>query len=97
MQDLRAELAGTMGEAEWDWLMPHAERNALVLVGEGLDLLDVGVAIASDHTTMVQRWIDEGLIQKPSPEQIKAWSNSRNKRFNALILQPYVLVQHVAA
>ena len=95
MQDLRDELAGTMGEAEWDWLHPHAERNGLVLVAPELDLLDVAVAIATDNTTPVQHWIAEGLIAKPSEAQIKAWDGDRSKRFSALILQPYVLVQDV--
>ncbi|MGG6295439.1 DUF2288 domain-containing protein [Leptolyngbya sp. AN02str] len=95
MHDLSAELAGTMGEAEWDWLMPHADRDALLLVSSKLDLLDVGVAIASDNVASVQSWIEQKLIGKPSPEQIKVWNSVPNKRFNALILQPYVLVQDI--
>lgn len=96
MQDLQAELAGRMGEAEWDWLAPHAERDALVMVSSQLDLLDVGVAIASDNTTHVQHWIDERLLVKPTRDQLHVWSKSPGKRFNALILQPYVLIQDVA-
>lgn len=93
MQDLRAELAGTMGEAEWDWLIPHASRDALVVVDPGLDLLEVGVAIASDNTSSVQRWIEQQLIYKPAADQLQKWNSDRSKRFTALILQPYVLVQ----
>jgi hypothetical protein len=45
----------------------------------------------------VQRWISEQLIYKPSPEQLSDWGSDRTRRFNALIVQPYVLVQDLAA
>jgi len=93
VSDLRSELAESLDEAEWDWLEPHAKRDSVILVNHGLNLLDVGEAIANDNVTSVQRWIDEALIQKPSPQQISDWNQNRTKRFNALIVQPYVLVQ----
>jgi hypothetical protein len=94
MQDLRAELAEMLDEAEWEWLMPHAQRDAVVLVDPNLDLLDVGVAIVSDNALAVQHWISEQQLCKPSAEQLADWSNDRTRRFNALIVQPYVLVQN---
>ncbi|MBD1919971.1 DUF2288 family protein [Microcoleus sp. FACHB-831] len=97
MQDLRSELAEILDEAEWEWLEPHVKRDVVVVVDKNLDLLDVGVAIASDNTSCVQHWIGEQLIQKPSPTQMQNWSSDRAKRFNALIVQPYVLVQELAA
>ncbi len=93
MEDLRDELAKMVDEAEWDWLMPHAQRDAIVLVNAGLDLVEVGVAIVNDNTSTVERWIIEQLLHKPSPEQLADWAGDRNRRFNALIVQPYVLVQ----
>ncbi|HEY9657750.1 MAG TPA: DUF2288 domain-containing protein [Allocoleopsis sp.] len=97
MDDLRTELAEMLDEAEWDWLIPHAQRDAVVIVAPGLDLLDVGVALASDNVSAVQHWISEQLLIKPSPEQMADWGNDRTRRFNALIVQPYVLVQDLAA
>jgi len=93
MENLRADLEKLLDEAEWEWLMPHAQRDVVVVVDPGLDLLDVGVAIASDNTTSVEHWIGEQLLSKPSPEQIVEWAGDRTRRFKALIVQPYVLVQ----
>ncbi|MBW4417979.1 MAG: DUF2288 domain-containing protein [Myxacorys californica WJT36-NPBG1] len=93
MSDLRDELKETVDEAEWDWLMPHEERGAVIVVAEGLDLVEVGVAIANDNVTSVQHWIGECLLYKPSDEQKAVWNQNQEKRFNALIVQPYVLVQ----
>lgn len=94
MQDLRDELEKMVDEAEWDWLIPHAQRDAIVLVDPALDLVDVGVAFANDHVSTVQEWIVAGKIQKPSQQQLSDWGQERSRRFNALIVQPYVLIQH---
>ncbi|WP_017315774.1 DUF2288 domain-containing protein [Mastigocladopsis repens] len=94
--DLRAELIENLDEAEWEWLIPHVQRDAVIVVAVELDLLDVGVAIASDNVSKVQIWIDEALLTKPSTTQVGEWNTQRTKRFNTLIVQPYVLVQEKA-
>lgn len=93
MSDLRTELAEALAEAEWDWLAPHARRDSLIVVESGLDVVDVAVAIANDDTARVQHWIEENLIHKPSSIELSDWNLNQSKRFNTLIVQPYVLVQ----
>jgi hypothetical protein len=93
MLDIRTELADAVDEAELDWLMPHLQRDAVIVVTPGLELLDVGVAIATDNVAAVQHWISEQLIYKPSPNQISDWSTLHDQRFQSLIVQPYVLVK----
>lgn len=97
MKDLKAELAELVDEAAWDWLVPHVQRDALVVVDPSLDLVDVGVAIATDNTQSVQHWIGEQLIAKPSVDQLADWERDRAKRFTTLIVQPYVLMQDLVA
>ncbi len=92
-EDLRAELAANLDQAEWSWLLPHVERDVVVVVTPELDLLDVGVAIASDNVLIVQRWISEKMIHKPDPAQVALWNQTPDLSFVALIVQPYVLVQ----
>ncbi|HAA32375.1 MAG TPA: DUF2288 domain-containing protein [Cyanobacteria bacterium UBA8553] len=97
MQDFRAELAQSLDEAELDWLKPHIQRDVVLVVTQELDLLDVGVAIAQDDIVSVQHWISEQLLHKPFAEQLVEWNTDHSKRFQALIVQPYVLVQELAA
>lgn len=94
-EDLRAQLAENLDEAIWEWLIPHHERDQVVIVGQDLDLLDVGVALASDNVSSVQQWMNNQLIYKPSDQQVETWNDNRSKRFNALIVQPFVLVQEL--
>jgi hypothetical protein len=97
MQDFRSQLAESLDEAELDWLKPHIQRDVVVVVNQELDLLDVGVAIACDDVLSVQHWISEQLLHKPFPEQLADWNSDKTKRFQALIVQPYVLVQESPA
>ena len=93
METLRTQLEENLDQAEWDWLEPHVEREAVIIVEKALDLLDVGVAIASDNVSSVQHWISEQLIHKPTPAEIAEWNDNRSQRFQALIVQPFVLIQ----
>jgi hypothetical protein len=94
-QQLRQELKSMIGPAEWHNLLPHAARDSIVVVNPGLDLAEVGVAVATDNTHSVQRWISEALIAKPTLEQLEDWERDRSRQFQALIVQPYVLIQDI--
>lgn len=89
----REGLTRTLDEAEWEWLKPHAERDALILVSTQLDLLEVGDKLADDAVEEVELWMKKGLISKPSSTQIEAWDAQPGKRFLSVIVQPYVLIQ----
>ncbi|MBD2105030.1 DUF2288 domain-containing protein [Leptolyngbya sp. FACHB-261] len=93
MNDLKAQLTEQIDEAKWEWLLPHVARDALIVVTPGLDLAEVGFAMSCNQVELVQRWISEALIHKPSADQIRAWSQDRHQRFQALILAPYVLIR----
>jgi hypothetical protein len=93
MADLRQELTELLDEATWEWLLPHVERDAVILVAPQLNLVDVGLAIVQDQTQAVQHWIAEQLVAKPTPEQKIVWEKMAQMRFVALIVQPYVLIQ----
>ncbi|NEQ32109.1 MAG: DUF2288 domain-containing protein [Leptolyngbya sp. SIO4C5] len=92
-QDLKLELAEMVEPAIWSDLIPHAKRDAVIVVTPQMDMVEVGVAIATDNVAAVQRWIGEQVIAKPTPEQLTEWNGNASKRLKALIIQPYVLVQ----
>lgn len=95
-QALRQELANMVGPTQWDWLKPHIARDVVVLVDPQLDLIDVGVALTNDNVQLVQRWIGEQLVTKPSKEQLQTWGViGPSNQLRSLIVQPYVLVQEI--
>lgn len=93
MEQLRNQLTEMMELAKWSWLLPHAKRDAVVLVNPDLDLVEVGLAISTDNVLAVQRWIQEAMLVKPTSEQLSDWNRDTSKQFKTLIVQPYVLVQ----
>jgi hypothetical protein len=91
--ELRTQLTELLDEAELDWLKTFLQKDVVVIVNDGLDLVDVGVAIAQDDTVKVDRWIGEQLITKPTNDDLAKWNNNPAQKFRAIIVQPYVLVQ----
>jgi hypothetical protein len=94
-ENLREQLSELLDEAELEWLKPHIQKDVVILVVPDLDLLDVGVAISTDNTQSVQHWISEQLLVKPSPEILNRWNTNRDQKFQALIIQPYILVKEL--
>ena len=96
-KNLREQLTELLDEAELEWLKPHIQKDAVIIVVPDLDILDVGVAISSDNTQSVQHWISEQLLVKPSSDTLSRWNGNPTQKFQALIVQPYILVQELAA
>jgi hypothetical protein len=95
MSDIINQLLEEQADTEWSSLIPHAKRDALIVVDSSLELVDVGVAVASDNVSLVQRWIDEQLIHKPSLAELSTWNDEPTKQFHTLIVQPFVLVSAI--
>jgi hypothetical protein len=93
MPDLQDKLREDVADVEWKDLLPHAKRDAIIVVTEKLHLPEVGAAIAQDNTTSVQEWISNQSISKPSSEQLTNWNNQPQKQFIALIVQPFVIIK----
>lgn len=96
MENIREQLKELLDEAELEWLKPHIQKDAVIIVDAGLDLLDVGEAITSDNTQSIQDWIGEQLLVKPSAEILNRWNANPEQRFQAIIIQPYILVKEMS-
>ena len=93
MPDIKQRLKQDVADIEWQDLLPHAKRDAIIVAAKSLDLLDVGAAIAQDNTAVVNTWIKNQYIAKPSAEQLTSWNNNPQKQFTTLIVQPFVVIQ----
>ncbi len=85
--------AGAIEEVEWLWLRPHLERGALILVSPELELTGVAARIAADDSAAVAAWLAAGLLGQPTREQIEAGEAAPLRRFQMVIVQPFVLIQ----
>jgi len=96
MGNIHEQLLEELAEVEWSDLIPHAQRDALIVVSDSLNLIEVAEAIAGDRVAEVQNWIGEKLLEKPTQEQLSDWNSHPNNLFNTLIVQPFVLIQSIA-
>lgn len=95
MSNLQEKLSKDIGDISWQELLPHAKRDAVIVVRPEMDLSEVAVAIAQDNTIPVQSWIANQSIAKPNEAQLSHWNDNPQKQFTALIVQPFVLVKEI--
>lgn len=93
MSKSKEELALEVDLTQWEWLRPHLERGALILVDPLLELAEVGGRVAADDLAQVQAWLASGVVSKPRLEQIEQWNQEPGCRFAMLVISPYVLIQ----
>jgi hypothetical protein len=82
-----------LAEVCWKDLRIHLQHGGIIIVDEGLELIDVAVAVAEDRKPQVETWIAEGALTKPDSEQIEVWETELEKPFRLLIVQPFILIQ----
>lgn len=81
----------------WHDLKQHLIRDAIIVVDSNLDLGHVASQISLDRAAVIQEWITQKLIGKPTLQQVEAWDANPTKEFNVVIVQPYVLIQEITA
>jgi hypothetical protein len=84
-----------LAEVSWRDLRIHLQREAIICVDATLDLITVAVAVAEDDKKKVEQWLQQCKVGKPSAEQLRLWEGEQEKRFQMLIVQPFILVQDV--
>jgi hypothetical protein len=93
--DLRETLLNQLDTCTWGVLEPHFMRDALFLIAHNICIIDVAVAVADDHTDSVQSWLSSGLMKRPTLELVKTWKQNPDKKYQVIIVSPYVLIQEL--
>jgi hypothetical protein len=89
----RYQLEKMVGVVLYTDLAAHLERDAVFIVSESISLLDCGVAVAMDDVAVVGRWIETGELRKPSKGERSEWPRAVGRRWSAVVVKPFVLVQ----
>jgi hypothetical protein len=89
---VRATLEASTGTVLYSDLVAHLRRSAVFVVAPSLALADAAAAIALDDAPTVTRFLDAGLVRRPTDEEQRAWAASEGRTWLAIIVQPFVLV-----
>lgn len=93
MSEDRERFEKDLAEVNWRSLRIHTQRDALILVDVQLDLVEVACRVTADAAADVGEWIENGLIVKPTADQLVSWETELDKPFRMLIAAPYILIQ----
>jgi hypothetical protein len=96
MSNIVEQFKKDLAEVTWRDLRVHLQREAIITVDAGLDLIVVAAAVAGDVSQQVQQWLEQGQLGKPSEEQLENWEREQDTLFRLLIVQPFILVQDVS-
>ena len=94
---IRARLERSIGPVCASDLRAHLARDGVFYVAQGLSLLDCAVAIALDDADAVRGWLAAGALRRPTPDEKRAWPALESRHWMAVVVQPFVLVQDIAA
>lgn len=95
-EQLREKLTGEVTVSTWKGLIPDMLTRSLFIVSPELDLVEVGVQVALDHSARIKEWIDSGRLARPTKEQIDEWETT-GSLFRFIIVQPFVFFQEYEA
>jgi len=90
--EIRARLNLETSRIRWHELQTYYARGQVVLVGNGLDLLDVASELTADNRTLFEHWLATGDVGDVSPDMARAWYDG-NAELWAVVVAPWVLVQ----
>ncbi len=95
--ELVAKRRATVGPVHGSDLRAHLKRDAVVVVATTHSLVDCAVAVATDDADAVRAWLTSGVLRRPDDVERAAWPDDPSRRWNALVVQPFVLVQDVGS
>ena len=94
-QELRQKINLETGSLSWPELQRHFARGVVVVVGVGLDLIEVAAALAEDDKPRMQAWLEQGVVWRALDDDAQRWQQV-NTDFWAAVVAPWVVVQEKA-
>lgn len=95
-QDLKIKLNRETSKISWQELQRHYASGAVVVVEQGLDLIEVACELSRDNKVAVEQWLAAGLVYKPDDQRSLDWLEQQASLW-AVVVAPWVLVQELAA
>ncbi len=93
---LEESIRRDMAEISWAELKVKCPHEAIVMVQEHLDLIEVALAVAEDRSDLVAQWLENGGLKKLAEDDI-AELDVQQPDFLGAYLTPFVLVQRLNA
>jgi hypothetical protein len=93
---LRAKLQDSAGPVQGSDLAAHLRRDAVLVVAPSAPLVERALAVACDDARVVAAWLTSGVLRRPEASERDAWPTDTDRRWMAVVVQPFVIVQPLA-
>jgi hypothetical protein len=90
---IRAKIVSETARITWLELQKFYAAGAVITVEPTLDLIDVAFAFSRDDKAAVAGWLASGHVGPTTEQQARQWFND-NTELWAVVISPWVLVQH---
>lgn len=91
-EETKAKLLAETARCPFSELQRFFAQGSLLRVEVGVDLMDVGVALAMDDTSAFQRWIEAGQVANLEDAKAAEWMETDVELWT-MVVRPWILVQ----
>ncbi len=88
----KAKLNQETSKIAWSELQRYFAQGVVLCVDDSLDLIDVSYQISVDNKSVVEAWVEQGVLGAVSDEQAQFWFADDSDLW-AVVVRPWVLVQ----
>ena len=96
IDQLIARLNTETARISWPELERHFARGVLMTVSSELDLVQLGAHMIHDDKSIIDAWLETGVLRKTTDDDARGWSESETDLW-AVVIAPWVLVQKGAS
>lgn len=89
---LYAKLNNETAKLPWQELLRHFAAGNVIVVADGIDLIEVAARMAADDKECIMRWLTDGSIAKATDTQAQGWLDTDASMWT-VVVKPWVLVQ----
>ncbi len=90
--EIKAKLLGETARCPFSELQRFFAQGSLLRVELGVDLMDVGVALALDDTEKFQQWMAAGQVASLEDGVAASWMEDDAELWT-MVVRPWILVQ----
>ncbi len=91
-EETKAKLLAETARCRFSELQRFFAQGGLLRVEVGVDLMDVGVALALDDTVTFQQWMTNGQVTSLEDAVAASWMNDDIELWT-MVVRPWILVQ----
>ncbi|MFK0570812.1 DUF2288 domain-containing protein [Endozoicomonas sp.] len=88
----KAKLNQETSQITWSELQRYFAQGVVLCVDDSLDLIEAGYQISVDSKSVIEAWVEQGLLGAVSDEQAQSWFEEDPELW-AVVVRPWVLVQ----